>query len=132
MTRFVLLFVALLAPAVLEAQGPIRDVWPSTPLLENATTVSSGTRQRPATRNRTFQAYGETSAGAGAATIVIEVSNVEEPGANDWITAGTINLTLATTRTTDGFTMQAAWRNVRARVSAISGTNATVTVRMGN
>jgi hypothetical protein len=120
----------MLHAAGLEAQ--LRDTWPSTLLLDAATTTTSGAAFKPASRQRTFQVYGETSAGAGSATVVIEVSNVETPGANDWIVASTIVLTLGTTRTTDGFASIAPWRNVRARVTAISGTNAAVTARMGS
>lgn len=86
----------------------------------------------------TFQAFGETSAGSGAATIKIEVSNEEDPsvdtsgdGYADWIVAGTITLTLGTTMAVDGFAMDAAWRWCRANLSALSGTDATVTVRKG-
>lgn len=84
----------------------------------------------------TFQAYGTTSAGAGAATVVIQVSNVPVPGtgatSGDWKDAGTITLSaLATTSTSDGFAVDAAWRWARARITAISGTDATVSVAMG-
>lgn len=133
MYRYVLTLITLLllAGAGLEAQqrqmfGPAPSV-----LLENAIGTGSGVSTRAATIKRTFQAYGATSAGAGSATIVIEVSNVQAPGVNDWITAGTIVLTLSTTRTSDGFTSDAPWTWVRARVSAISGTDATVNVLMG-
>jgi hypothetical protein len=84
--------------------------------------------------NTTFQCYGVTSAGAGAATIVIEVSDLPLPATAtsvDWITAGTITLTLSTTRSSDGFVLNAPWRWYRARVSAISGTDATVSCYAG-
>jgi len=72
--------------------------------------------------------YGTTSAGAGAATINIEVSN----DGVAWVVAGTLSLTLATTITTttntDGFTLDAGWPLIRANVTAISGTDAAVTV----
>lgn len=101
-------------------------------LLINATTTASGAAFSPGTGRRTFHAYGITSAGSGAATIVIEVSNLATPAANaDWITAGTITLTLGTTRTSDGFATSAGWKHVRARVSAFSGTGATVNVLIG-
>ena len=77
--------------------------------------------------NMTFQASGATTAGAGSAVVVIDVSN---DGVN-WIVAGTITLVLSTTTSTDGFAAQAAWSFVRARVSAISGTGATATVTLG-
>ena len=76
---------------------------------------------------KTFQATGATTAGAGSATVQIEVSN-DRVG---WITAGTITLTLSTTAATDGFVMSAPWGHVRANVTAISGTGANVTVTMG-
>ena len=80
----------------------------------------------------TFQAHGVTSAGAGAATIKIQVSDVAVPSVDGhWMDAGTITLTLSTTRSTDGFTLNAAWRWVRANVTAISGTNATVSALIG-
>jgi hypothetical protein len=81
-----------------------------------------------------FFAYGTTSAGAGAATILIEVSDKDSPSNAtnvDWVIAGTITLVLGTTQTNDGFVTDAAWRWVRARVSAISGTDGTVTVLRG-
>jgi len=87
----------------------------------------------------TFQAIGETSAGSGSATIKIEVSNEAVPATDtsgddyaDWIEAGTITLTLSTTKATDGFTIDAPWRWVRANLTAISGTDATVSVRKGS
>jgi len=132
MRGLVTVFVALLMLYAAGLEAQLRDAWPSTLLLDAATTVSSGSAFKPASRDRTFQVYGETTAGAGSATVVIEVSNVESPGANDWIIASTIVLTLGTTRTTDGFASIAPWRNVRARVTAISGTNATVYARMGS
>lgn len=122
--------VVLLLSASLGAQ--VRTMSPSTPMLTDAITTATGSTLKPITVPRTYQAYGATSAGAGAATIVIEVSDVEVPGTDDWILMGTITLTLGTTRVSDGFASTAAWRAVRARVTAISGTNATVSVRMGN
>jgi len=73
----------------------------------------------------TFQAYGTTTAGAGAATIKIQVSNNE----TDWLDLGTISLTLATTSSSDGFAAEAPWQYVRANVTALSGTGASVSVK---
>ena len=97
-------------------------------LLAAATGTGAGSAHEPWNHKRTFQADGTTSAGAGAATILIQVSNDN----SNWITMGTITLTLATTSSSDGFTSDAPWRYVRANVSAISGTDASVNVRMGN
>jgi hypothetical protein len=77
----------------------------------------------------TFQAYGTTTAGAGAATVLIQGSNIDDT--NAFITIGTISLTLGTTITSDGFATNVAWKYVRAYVSSISGTNASVNVLMG-
>lgn len=75
---------------------------------------------------RTFQASGTTSAGAGASVILVQVSNNN----SDWITLGTITLTLGTSSTSDGFASNAPWPYVRGNVSSISGTNAAVTLTM--
>lgn len=94
-------------------------------LITGATATGSGETFIPWGSNRVFQAYGSTSSGSGAATILIEVSLTGET--NHWITLGTISLTLGTTVTTDGFASDAPWKYCRARVSAISGTGASVT-----
>ena len=80
------------------------------------------------TDSKTFQAKGTTTAGAGAATIIIEVTN---DTTWPWITLGTITLTLGTAATSDGLAMLAGWKYVRARLSAISGTGAAVSVAVG-
>jgi hypothetical protein len=73
--------------------------------------------------NKTYSAWGSTTAGAGAATIVIQGSNSGELA---WVTIGTITLTLSTTVTEDGFTSQDSYDAIRMNVTAISGTNASV------
>lgn len=132
MRAILLILLLILSAATMSAQD--NSTWTSRSLLSGATTTATGDAYKPSGTVATFQAYGATTAGAGAATIVIEVSNIETPdnAANaDWITAGTITLTLGTTRTSDGFGMTVPWRNVRARVTAISGTGAAVSVSMG-
>lgn len=106
----------------------------SVQLLTNATTTATGGYISPRCVNRTFQAMGTTSSGSGSSAIVIEGSNKSAPveGTNvDWTTLGTITLTLGTTQTNDGFVSAASWRWIRARVSSISGTGATVNAYMG-
>jgi hypothetical protein len=102
-------------------------------LLDAVIATGAGALHTPAFHEkRTFQATGQTTAGAGAATILVQVSSVGTPTADgDWVTLGTITLTLSTTRSTDGITSDAPWRHVRGNVSAISGTNAAVTLWMG-
>ena len=76
--------------------------------------------------NRVPHTSSAVNTSTGAATIKIQVSN---DGAN-WLDLGTITLTLGTVATADGFASYAAWAYVRANVTVISGTNASVTVTM--
>lgn len=106
----------------------------SVKLLDAATAAARGTAHQPVVASKTFQALGATSAGVGAASVDIQVSNVVTPAADtdvDWITIGNIALTLGTTQTTDGLASDANWRHVRAKLVSISGTNASVSVYMG-
>lgn len=77
----------------------------------------------------TFQAYGSTTAGAGTAVVAIQGSNIDN--ANAYITLGTITLTLGTTITADGFATTAPWKYMRANVTELTGTGASVNVLMG-
>ncbi len=106
----------------------------SVQLLTAATTTATGGYVSPRCVNRTFQAMGTTSSGSGASDIIIEASNKPTPATGttvDWTTLGTISLTLGTTQTNDGFVSSASWRWIRARVSSISGTGASVNAYMG-
>lgn len=130
-----ILLVALLMTLISSAPVPAqqRETRESTAMLTNVTTTVSSAAVKPAARMRTFHGYGTTTAGSGNATILIEVSNIETPaGDSDWFTSGTIALTLGTVRTSAGYIMDAPYRNVRARVSVISGTGASVSCRMGS
>ena len=98
----------------------------SVDLLTSQTTTATGETHEPFGRTRSFSAYGSTS-GAGAVVATIEVSNNN----SIWLTLGSISLTLGTSVTQDGFSSETPWRYVRAKISSISGTNATVTVNMG-
>lgn len=102
-------------------------------MLNGATSTGAGSAIDPDVAKQTFQAYGSTTAGSGAATIKIEANNVSLSAADAlWITIGTITLTLGTTITTDGFVIDAPWGFIRANVTAISGTGASVTVYSGS
>lgn len=103
-------------------------------LLTDKTTTGAGTAyQLPSTfgdipaSKFSFQAIGSVSTSTGSATIIIEVSN---DGTN-FKTLGTISLSLTTSETSDGFVVDAPWAFVRANVTVISGTDATVSVLMG-
>lgn len=96
-------------------------------LLDNVTATGAGAYFKPFGVKRSFQAEGETSSGAGSATVDVEVSN----DCVNYVTAGTITLTLSTTTSDDGFVTDAAWVCVRGNVTAISGTGASVSLVMG-
>lgn len=94
-------------------------------LTDSITTDTGALIPVATTAGRTFQAV-VVGTGAQTATIVIEVSM---DGTNV-ITLGTITLS-GTTTATDGFATTATWPFVRARVSAVSGTGATIQVYAG-
>jgi hypothetical protein len=96
-------------------------------LLDTATSVRTGEAVRNYAQVSTYQATGRTWTGIGGATVKIEVSN----DGLAWLEAGEIKLALTDAVSTCGFVMTAPWSNVRARLSAISGTGAYVTVTMG-
>lgn len=95
-------------------------------LLSGATTTVTGsTISLSGQLARSFQAV-VTGTGAVSATVLIEVSN---DGTN-WVTLATLSPS-GTTSATDGAAVQVvAWSYVRARITAISGTSAAVTVGM--
>jgi expansin (peptidoglycan-binding protein) len=76
----------------------------------------------------TLQSSGTVTANSGAATILCEVSNDNV----NWTSLGNVSLTLGTVSTNNTITVDAKFVWVRANVTAISGTNATVSVIMGN
>jgi len=95
--------------------------------VAGTTTTVTGTQIYKNSPAATFQAI-VSGTGAVAATVVIDGSN----DGTHWCATvlGTITLS-GTTTDNDGFTTTAPWKYVRARVTAISGTGATVTVLMG-
>lgn len=96
-------------------------------LLSAATTVAAGASAGGISGYKTYQADGTTSAGAGAATILVQGSN----NGTNWDTIGTITLTLATTTSSDSFTSSDRYALIRGNVSAISGTDASVNLVVG-
>lgn len=106
------------------SHGPIRA---HTLLNAVAVTGAGSTVNAPCNPYRTFQLTGTTTAGAGAATVKVQVSNDNVV----WIDLGTISLTLATTASADAFKDVGAWVYVRGNVTSISGTGAAVTLMMG-
>jgi len=99
-------------------------------ILSAATGTGAGSAfdaSGPPGRQLSFVAHGTTSAGSGAAAIKIEVSL----DGTRWVTLGNIVLTLGVAETYDGFIAFCPWLQVRANVESISGTDASVTVKMG-
>ena len=97
-----------------------------TVLLNAATAVSTGAAFPGGPASRTFQATVKGT-GAVSATVVIEGTNDGE----NFLPIATITLT-GTTLASDGFPSVAPWAMTRANLTAISGTNAAVTVVMGS
>ncbi len=105
------------------AQGQFgwdKDVF--TLLFAQTTTATGGAF--PLVHPAAFQAT-VTGTGAVASTVDIQVSN----DSTNWFTLATITLT-DTTTDTDGAATSAPFAYIRAKITAISGTSATVTVIM--
>jgi hypothetical protein len=96
-------------------------------LLTAAAATVEGDQIEPWHTNRSFEVYGACD-DEGEATVVIEVRNSENA---TWKTLATITITLGTETAGDGCVSNAAWRYVRANLTAISGTNAAVSANMG-
>ena len=96
-------------------------------ILRAATGTTTGSWIYKESPFATFQAT-VTGTGAVTGTVVIDVSN---DGVNAVGTAmGTITLS-GTTSSSDGFTTVCPWQWCRARVTAISGTGASIDVNIG-
>jgi hypothetical protein len=105
----------------------MKSIAESITLLSAATTVAAGAGVRMASADKTFQASGTTTAGAGSATILVQGSNDD----TNYDTIGTITLTLATTTGSDSFKSADRYKYVRGNVTAISGTGAAVSLTAG-
>lgn len=103
--------------------GKVMNLFPE----PGVTTTVTGDGLYKDSPNATYQAV-VSGTGAVTATVVIDVSNDNI----NWLDTvmGTITLS-GTTSDSDGFTTNAPWKYVRARVTAISGTGATVQVYTG-
>lgn len=103
-------------------------------LIVDQTTTGAGTVggvavvKEPWGNVYTFHGYGSVSTSTGAAAVKVQVSN----DAVSWIDMGTITLTLGTSVTADGFSAVVPWKYFRGNVSSISGTDAKVSLIIGN
>ncbi len=117
---------SLIAALALVASFAVNAAEPTT-LLSNKTATTTINECIPISGGRmTFQGYGTTTAGSGAA--VITVQGTDDQTRANWVTLGTITLTLGTTSTTDGFMSDQAWLLVCGYVTSISGTGASVSL----
>ncbi len=96
-------------------------------ILTDSITTDTSDSIKGWTGRMTFQAHGLVSASTGAATILIEGSLDD----SQFLLLGTLTLALTTAASSDGIAVDAPWRFMRARISAISGTDATVQVFAG-
>ncbi len=95
------------------------------PIFSGVTTTKTSDVFTVPQFNKTFQATVHGT-GAVTATVVVEVSN----DALYWVNLATITLS-GTTSATDGFASSAEWLYMRERITAITGTGATIDSNMG-
>lgn len=96
-------------------------------LLSNITSITDGLAIEHNNEDDT-KSFQATVKGAGlvTATVLIQATL----NGIDWLTLGTITLS-GTSSASDGFSSSSSWAAFKAKVTAISGTGATVTVLMG-
>lgn len=99
-----------------------------TPLALGAALVQPYPAIAPISPNRVFHANGQVTTGTGSATISIEGSC---DGGVTFVSLGTITLSLSTTPAGDGFASTAPWALIRANITALSGTNASINCYLG-
>lgn len=95
--------------------------------ISNQITTGLSTVASPLCGAKTIHAFGSTTAGVGAASITVLVSN---DGTNFFV-IDTLSLTLGTTVTSDTYESLYPYKFIRVNVASISGTNASVSAIMG-
>lgn len=96
------------------------------PLMTSRTATATGSTFEAPGPGATVQAV-VTGTGALTATVVVQVSN---DGSN-WLTISTLSLS-GTTSATQGMALDAHWVYIRADLTVLTGTGATVNVWMGS
>ena len=96
------------------------------PLLLNRTTTGASASAESPGAGATVHAT-VTGTGALTATVVIQVGNI----ADSWLDLGTLSLS-GTTTATQGLALDAHWVYIRANITTLTGTGATVNVVMGS
>lgn len=101
-------------------------------LINSATATGAGVKVEGVSTKKTYQASGRTSAGSGAVTVAVQGSN---NGGASWDTIATFTLALTATAgvgdASDSFTSDDRYAELRANVTALSGTNAQVSCVVG-
>lgn len=96
------------------------------PLLLTRTVTADGLTFEPPGPGATVHAK-VAGDGAVTATVIVQVSNYDGP----WLDLGTLTLS-GTNLASAGLALDAHWAYIRARLTAITGTGATVDVIMGS
>ena len=95
----------------------------ATQAISAAVPVIKTTRSR-----KSFYLTGTTASGAGSATVLVEACN-DAGASGGWVTLATLSIILATVpiaTTAQGYATDAAYETFRMRVTAISGTGASL------
>lgn len=96
-------------------------------IVTDKTTTGTTSAIQPLCVTKTIQGIGNTTAGAGATTIEIQVSN---DGTNYFVD-DTLSITLATTVASDTYVSLYPYKYIRGNVATISGTGAKVSLIIG-
>jgi hypothetical protein len=109
------------------------NVWLKSGKVYNLTPAAGVTTtgaQQAIYKDSPYSAIQATVIGTGAVTATIKIE-VSLDGVYWCVTpAGTITLS-GTDSTSDGFATQSSWKYIRANITAITGTSATIYVNMG-
>jgi hypothetical protein len=96
-------------------------------IITNSIATDTSELVEPWSGRMTFQANGTTSAGAGTATVLVEGSLDN----TTFLLLGTLTLAFTTTAGGDGVAVDAPWSYMRMRITAITGTDATINGYVG-
>jgi hypothetical protein len=94
-------------------------------LLNSVTTPVTGSSYNVASKEERNFVCSVEGTGAVSATVLLEASNNNQ----QWFTLATFSLS-GTDSDADGYVSDDAWQFIRAKVTAVSGTGAAVTMTM--
>lgn len=92
-------------------------------LIKNAIVTGAGATVITYGDSRVIQVDGATTAGAGAATVLVQARASEDAG---WVTLHTFTLVLSSTLASSAHFSEQPWPLIRLNVTAISGTGASI------